>query len=69
MTIIEVLTPAQRAQVHERTLHVLEGKAMRVAWLEATRRCDAPDEIRVCWSPVEVAAHASRSCPASRSRP
>jgi putative SOS response-associated peptidase YedK len=69
MTIIEVLTPDQHAQVHERTLRVLEGKGMRVAWLEATRRCDSPDEIRACWSPVEVAAHASRSSPASRSCP
>ena len=66
MRIIEVLTPDQRAQVHERTLRVLEGSGMRVAWLEATRRCDAPDEIRACWSPVEVAAHAARSCPLSR---
>ena len=30
MTIIEVLTPDQRAQVHERTLHVLSTVGMRV---------------------------------------
>ncbi len=30
MTTIEVLTPEQRAQVHERTLHILEHTGMRV---------------------------------------
>ena len=30
MTTIEVLTAEQRAQVHERTLHILEHAGMRV---------------------------------------
>jgi hypothetical protein len=65
MTIIEGLAPDRPAQVHGHRLRVLESNGMRVAWLEATRRCDAYDEIRACWSPVEAAAHASRSRPAS----
>ena len=37
MTSLEVLTQDQRAQVHERTLHVLEHTGMRIDSDEARR--------------------------------